>query len=247
MNMKEIDLGSWEEFEEQLKRLEKELCNQKTPSEFLYRGQGRTSWELLTTLERYGKKNLSLREYFQFLSVIKPQIESFTGAEWNILSQDGFDEWLRENNTLLPHAFGSSKDFRGIYSYMVELRHNGFPSPLLDWSRSPYIAAYFAFKNVLQCEEDVSIFVYLESTSQIGLKGGGSNKPDIYRFGPYVKTDRRHFIQQSEYTICIIFDNEWRYASHEEAFARNDPNQDVLWKFNIPWSERLKVLKLLEG
>jgi len=28
---------------------------------------------------------------------------------------------------------------------MTRLRHHGFPSPLLDWPQSPYIAAFFAF------------------------------------------------------------------------------------------------------
>ncbi|OGP66451.1 MAG: hypothetical protein A2169_13820 [Deltaproteobacteria bacterium RBG_13_47_9] len=68
--------------------------------------------------------------------------------------------------------------------------------------------------------------------------------------GPYVKTDQRHFIQQSRYTMCIIRDDtpngEWRYAPHEDAFNRCNPNQDILWKFNIPHTERLKVLKLLD-
>jgi hypothetical protein len=85
-----------------------------------------------------------------------------------------------------------------------------------------------------------------------GFKTIGSNdpknyKPWIYIFGPYVKTDRRHFIQQSQYTICITRDNgEWKYARHAEVFIRNDKNQDKLWKFNIPYSERLKVLKQLD-
>jgi hypothetical protein len=29
-------------------------------------------------------------------------------------------------------------------------------------------------------------------------------------------------------------------------FARNASGQNLLWKFNIPWTERLKVLKLLD-
>jgi hypothetical protein len=123
---------------------------------------------------------------------------------------------------------------------MTYLRHYGFPSPFLDWSSSPYVAAYFAFRQAAQCENAVSIYVYLESTSEAGLKAGSNDKAYIRAFGPYIRTDRRHFFQQSQYTLCIINDaSEWRYASHEEAFDRCDPNQDVLWKFNIPYSERM--------
>ena len=146
-----------------------------------------------------------------------------------------------------PNAFGCSTEFHDVYSYMTYLRHYGFPSPLIDWTSTPYIAAYFAFRRILSKVENVSIYVYLESKSEIGLKSGDSNEPCIYTFGPYVRTDRRHFLQQSRYTICVVHDGEWRYAQHDKAFTRSDPGQDFLWKFNIPYSERLKVLRLLDG
>ena len=252
MNMKEKNLNSWEEFEEQLKILEEERRNQKSSSKFLYRGHGRKSYNLETTLERHMGKGITLKKYYHLIFIAKFEIESFTGANWNIPAYpDGFDKWLSDYGNELPHAFCDREHrFHKIYSYMVNLRHYGFPSPLLDWSSSPYVAAYFAFRNVLQREEDVSIYVYLESTSEIGLKGRRSSSPYIYKLGPYVKTDRRHFNQQSQYTKCIVHDNtsdgEWKYAPHAEVFVRNDPNQDVLWKFNIPYSERLKVLKQLD-
>jgi hypothetical protein len=44
-----------------------------------------------------------------------------------------------------------------------------------------------------------------------------------------------------------MHNREWGYAPHEKAFARCDTKQDLLWKFNIPYSERLKVLRLLDG
>ncbi len=246
--MNEINLDSWESFEEQLKELDKERLQSKSKSKFLYRGQEDHTNELSSTLERNGQERMTIKEYHHLVSVVKPQIESFAGGNWNILPYpSGINKWLEENDTIMPHAFGWSPEFQETYSYMVFLRHYGFPSPMIDWTSSPYVAAYFAFRRFSLTIEKVSIYVFLESTSEIGLKSGSSNEPGIYRFGPYVKTDRRHFIQQSQYTICILHDGEWRYVPHEKAFARNDQSQDVLWKFNIPYSERLKVLKLLDS
>jgi hypothetical protein len=47
--------------------------------------------------------------------------------------------------------------------------------------------------------------------------------------------------------MCIVRDGEWRYAAHEDAFARDDAHQDLLWKFNVPSSERLRVLQSLDA
>ncbi len=241
-------LNSWEEFLERLGELENEPRKQRSSSEFLYRGQERSSYKLETTLERHMQKCISLNEYYQLIYEAKFEIESFTGINWNIMSPGEFARWLEENDMFIESAFGYSMDYRDIYGYMVYLRHYGFPSPLLDWSSSAYVAAYFAFRDVLQRNEDVSIYAYLESRT--GFKVGG-NESYIRVMGPYVKTDKRHFIQQSQYTMCIIRDatpdGQWRYAPHEEAFARGDPNQDLLCKYNIPHSERLKVLKLLDA
>lgn len=247
--MQEFNLTSWDEFEERLKGLENEHRSQWSSSELLYRGQGRKKWELLTTLERYGKKNLSVMDYFRLISIVKPQIESFTGENRNIPSYpDGFEEWLNKNSCLyLPKAFGIDDDVMETYSYLVVLRHYGFPSPLLDWSSSPYIAAFFAFKDVQRCEEYVSFFVYFESKKEHGMKSIGGDNPWIYIFPPEVRTDRRHYNQQSRYSICVKKNNgAFSYEPHAKVFELNNKNQDVLWKFNIPYSERLKVLKQLD-
>ena len=62
------------------------------------------------------------------------------------------------------------------------------------------------------------------------------------------QTHKRHFLQQSDYTLCMVFkpSNEWHFAMHEDMFRLSEDHQDLLWKFNIPWSERLKVLKILD-
>ncbi len=35
------------------------------------------------------------------------------------------------------------------------------------------------------------------------------------------------------------------YANHELVFRKHDERQDKLWKFNIPTSERIRAIKLL--
>jgi hypothetical protein len=81
----------------------------------------------------------------------------------------------------------------------------------------------------------------------MACKTGGSNAPQIHSFGPTVRTHRRHFLQQAEYTICMSYQaNEWRFAPHQEVIQASDGHQDVLWKINIPSTERLKVLQLLD-
>ena len=100
------------------------------------------------------------------------------------------------------------------------------------------------------CEGEVSVYAFSEMPK--GFKVTGSGESWIRRVGPYVRTHRRHFLQQSDYTMCAIFKeagdqpSEWYFAKHEGVFQRGSPHQDFLWRFNIPWTERLKVLKALD-
>lgn len=239
-------MQDWEEFERELKRLEEEHDQRKSSqhpppySPLLFRGQENSCWQLETTLERNGNTDFGFSEYFQVCHRAKREIESFTGVDWNVPEYPEARKLL----TLDPMVLSPKcrKRWLGMFRYLVYLRHFGFPSPLLDWTSSPYIAAYFAFRRLIKDVNSLSIYVYCKAP------GGFPTNTPITALGPPVGTHRRHFLQKCWYTICAVEkENGLHLASHEDVVARGDPEQDVIRKFNIPSAERLKVLSLLEN
>lgn len=204
----------------------------------LFRGQSNGEWRLETTLERYSPKSLVAKDYYNVIHGAKYGIESLTENEWNIKTPPEYDQWLETQDVFGLYDIPA-------YDYMIYLRHHGFPSPLLDWTRSPYIAAFFAYSNASINSKYVSIFIFMEYYGQ--GKVGKRGEPRISTRGPYVRTHRRHVLQQCEYTICTRKNgNNWYYIPHEDVLAQNEEDQDVLWKINIPSNERMKVLTQLD-
>jgi FRG domain len=240
--MEELAISGWDEFEDRLRELER-LRNEGlkgkgfSSSEYLFRGHGDGAWLLETTLDRFFSKRLSLSRYYRFALLARSRIESFTGAHWNIPTLDEYENWVRNHDQLTFHDFIA-------YEYLAYLRHHGFPSPLLDWTESPYIAAFFAFRHIAIGATNVAVYAYQECPG-VG-KISSSEEPVIHRLGPYVSAHKRHFLQQSQYTFCTEIDGGTvYYTKHQNVVARNDQQQDLLWKFNIPVSERRSFLAQL--
>ncbi|MDD5319411.1 MAG: FRG domain-containing protein [Methylococcales bacterium] len=233
--MQEIEIERFEDFEPWINRTTGDL-------DVLFRGQSNSEWGLETTLERNFGENIGLEYYYQGVCIALPQIETYTGERWSITSYDEYINWVKKcRGDNRNFAF----DFLG-YEFMAYLRHHGFPSPLLDWSRSPFVAAFFAFRHAKKGK--VSIYAYCEYPKQ--FKSGQSGKPLIRVLGPYIRSHKRHFQQQSWYTVCAmvqppIESEDSYYAKHESVFSETNDEQDALWKFNLPASEREKVLRHL--
>ena len=135
---------NWEQFERKIRELRECHTSRRIASPLLFRGQRDAGWRLQTTLERRSKKNMLFREYYAVISRIKPQIEAFTKGLWGIPDFVSVMRLLEDYDTF---SLDLDNGKFPAQEYMVYLRHHGFPSPLLDWTRSPYIAVYFAFSS----------------------------------------------------------------------------------------------------
>lgn len=93
-----------------------------------YRGQRDANWKLIPSLFRtplVGGAADSVKGYFEVvLPFMLQKITNWANRSWDL-----------------------SNSFQ-LAEFVAFLQHNGFPTPLLDWTLSPYVAAYFAFESV---------------------------------------------------------------------------------------------------
>lgn len=204
-------------------------------SEPIFRGQSSSNWSLQTTLERYVGGAYSQKKYEKLLYKFWCAVNSFTDKRWDF-------------KTGTTSKAGSDLFFDiGNYEFLVYARHHGFPSPLLDWTKSLYVALYFAFADCNEKSgEKVAIFSYIESLKG-GMKTGWVGNAKIDLLGPYVSTHKRHFMQQAQYTCAIKpEENQWTYVSHEDVLAsQGNSDQDVIYKLLLPSSIKLDVMREL--
>ncbi len=231
--MEEQILKSWEEFEEKIVEINeraKELQRENKLSRVecpLFRGHSDSEWHLEPTLDRI-QKEMSCSRYLHTIKIIREHVATCTGKKWDMETQE---QMIDLGELRLPLS---------TYEFMAYLRHNGFPSPLIDWTQSPYIAVFFAFGDIYSKADHVSIFVYRGDSMC-----GGS--PSMWVLGPSIKTFHTHFLQQSEYSICYRKEGEEIYFANHEEFEEDVEDRGVLIKYDIPASERQKVLRKLDS
>ncbi len=244
--MKTYNVNSWDEVKEAFKKIEHEidlLQGEKnflfTKPSFLYRGQGNSEWDLDTTLERVIKQPVPVTEYYRHILKTRPQVEAFSNTKWELIDLGEYTKWAESRSDL------AWPDYPG-YEYMIYLRHHGFPSPLLDWSRSPYVAAFFAYTNIPDESENVAIYCYSETLGS--GKTWSSENPVITVRGPYARSHKRHFLQQCEYTVCSKLGNQGlQYTNHEEVIRLENETQDLFWKIIVPRTTAPSALKDLDS
>ncbi len=101
----------------------KTFVKQLERKRFVFRGQEDSRWRLRTSFYRTGRSNLE-RYFIQDVSDLQKALSALTRYPFNLND---------------PFHYGA---------FLNLAQHHGYPTPLLDWTWSPYVAAFFAFRNL---------------------------------------------------------------------------------------------------
>ncbi len=261
------NLNTWDEFEKKVRDLEDETrCLKADPraiyatTEVLYRGEGNAEWPqpLSSTLERdHGR--MTIGQYFDYVIRNSTSSSNISTQELETLKQK-----ISNLNVENIYSFPTrDADTEEIMSVMSELRHNGFPSPLVDWTSDHLIAAFFAFEKKHDASEKVAIFAFRSRTGYQADPQKAAN-PTAIAIGPYIANpSSRHSKQKSQYTLCVKQGCGVCFKNAEFANILENINipgfillengnaldmsntHNVLRKYTLPVSERKFILEML--
>ena len=262
----EENLNTWDDFEKRVRELEEETRRLKADphaiyatTELLYRGEGNAEWPhpLSSTLERdFGC--MTVGQYFDYVINEGTMSSKISIPELETLKQK-ISKLNVENIYLFPTR---DADTREIISVMADLRHNGFPSPLVDWTSDHLVAAFFAFEKNHKHSERMAIYSF---RSQTGYQPNCREETDPTAIDighGIVKPSPRHIKQKSQYTLCVKQERGICFKNAEVVNILEDINRpgfillengetvdlpvhNILCKYTLPVSERKFVLDML--
>jgi hypothetical protein len=186
----------------------------------VFRGQKQHSWRLRTSYHRLGRANLS-RYLTEDMRALHLALSARTKHYFDLADAE-------QNGAFLNLA-----------------QHHGYPTPLLDWTYSPYVAAFFAFRGMTREDAHapnhprVRIFVFDQARwrrdmAQITRLIVGFQHVSMLE--PLALENDRLIPQQSLTMLTNVDDIESYIASMDKKGG------GYLSAIDIPWSERDLVI-----
>jgi len=211
---------SWEDFKvEASTQLEKHRA-------YIFRGQANAEWGLFTSLHRTGQimKHEDFLFYFEnILPFVQEPIEAWDGSRRDL------------------------KDPFHLAEFLAFIQHNGFPTPLLDWTFSPYIAAYYAFENINHFApqyEKVAVYSFNQEEWLKTYKQTYDFKEEVAHvtlLNPTYRGNPKQMFQQGTFLFTNRTDVEGHICHNEKHKGQ------FLNKYEISVKERAKVFKDLNA
>lgn len=205
----------------------KKWVDEKATDAPLFRGHGNRDFRLQTTFHRTGRSRLD-RYCDKTIPIFRAHAEAILGHRFNL---DTWEDW----EILLGLA-----------------QHHGLPTPLLDWTKSPYIAAFFAFSDAIEHrsqrhgDEYVRIYALTETFCKRCHATGDLFLP--YPI-PYFATwdalprlNQRLYVQQGQFLVTNIVDLEAYFRTLVSA----ESQRDIILAADIPITSAKEALWDLE-
>jgi len=211
---------SWVDFKSEVI---KQISQYRT---YIYRGQSNSQWTLSTTMHRTGQLR-NHNDFIVYFETILPFV------------QEPIETWD-----------GSRRDLTNplhLAQFLAFLQHNGFPTPLLDWTFSPYVAAYFAFEGINHFYpqyDKVAIYAFNQAEWLKAYKQTYDYKVEeahVTLLNPTYRGNPKQMFQQGTF----IFTNQNSIEGHIKHNEKN-PGQ-FLQKYEISAKERSVVFKDLNA
>jgi len=195
----------------------------KSNQGLIFRGQKDSDYRLTTNFHRQQRRDLT-RYVFEDVTTLQRHLTPLLNKKLNTLDAQDFGELL----------------------FLAQ--HHGFPTPLLDWSESPFVASYFAFQEIPKRPTNdgyARIFVIdWQKWKEIGpgsVQTITDPRPTFTPLQLQSRDNQRAFPQQAmvTYSNVLRIENFIRY--HEE-----QSGEKVLTIIDIPYSDRDKAMQELQ-
>lgn len=252
--MGELHLGSWKEF---VDYVHEKIVSQP---DFVWRGQRSVHWALESGLERFfrGREVSSASEAGEVLRF--RHLERFKLASRGRLDPRDLEERFLElameaegdvdERDRLP--VGPGRKEREENNWWAVGQHYGLSTPLLDWSTSPFVAAFFAFEQSAPPEErPIRRAVYglhrrlvSQKSDEIREEFDGPERPPVLEFiEPLFKDNPRLVSQGGLFTRAPdgVDVREWVERSYK------DGEDEGVWLLvvTLPNENRDYIMKAL--